>query len=81
MKIEIGLIAAIQAGLVGLAGWLFKDMKNRVNELESKVKTEDEIRQIIHDKLDPIRVTQQNIKEDVSEIKEDVKTLIRSKSD
>jgi hypothetical protein len=39
--------------------------------------TEEEIRQLIQDKLEPMRVDQAYIKEDVGEIKEDVKALLK----
>lgn len=77
MKIELGLIAAIQAALVGLAGWLFKDMKERLDKVEKATKSEEEIRQMILDLQKPLEVEIKEVKEDVKEIKSDVKELIK----
>ena len=73
MKIE-AIVAATYAGTFGILGKYILGLKSKLD----KTMTEDEIRQLIQDKLEPMRVDQQHIKEDVKEIKEDVKTLVKT---
>jgi len=74
MKLEI--LAAAQATIVAWGGWMFKRQIARIDELEKQVMNEQEIRQLINDKLDPMRVDMKNIKEDIGEMKGDIKTLV-----
>lgn len=74
MKIEIA--AGVWAAVTAWGGWLFKRQIARIDELEKWTMNEQEIRQLINDKLDPMRVDMRNIKEDVTEMKSDIKTLL-----
>lgn len=74
MKMEI--LAATQAMVVAWGGWLFKRQISRIDELEKQIMDEQEIRQLINDKLCPMRVDMKNIKEDIGEMKGDIKTLV-----
>lgn len=74
MKIE--LIAGTWAAVTAWGGWLFKRQISRIDDLEKKVMSQAEIRELINDKLDPMRVDMKNIKEDIKEMKDDIKTLV-----
>lgn len=78
MKLELGLIAGIQSALIGLAAWLFKDMKMRIDKIERTYMTEEQVRNQIELELRSIRVTNEDIKEDIREIKSDVKEMLKS---
>ena len=79
MKLELGLLAGIQSGLVGLAAWLFRDVIKRVDKIEREYVTADDVRKQIELELRSIRVTNEDIKEDIRDIKIDVKALLRQK--
>lgn len=58
--------------ITAIAGYFFKSLYERVERLEiktSQFKTEEEIRQIINDKIDPIR-------EDIKEIRTKLDQLL-----
>ena len=72
MKVEIiAIVNGVAMMLVGKSIW---DIKKKVDNSITK----EEARQLYHDLNGSIHATQENIKEDVKVIKEDVKTLIAS---
>lgn len=74
MKIESAyLIGAVYTAAVGILAKLGWDIKGKVDNTYTK----EEVRQLIDDKLDPLRVDMKNVKEDVGEIKTDVKELVK----
>lgn len=57
--------------VLGVTGYLYKSIINRIDELEEKIEkkvTETVVRQILADKLDPLR-------EDLKEIKDSIRNL------
>lgn len=80
MKLELGLLAAIQAGLVALAGWMLKDMKQKIDTIEKDYMSKEDVRREIELELRSLRVTNEDIKEDIREIKSDVKEMLKTHS-
>ena len=67
-----GIIGSILAFLFGLVGYHYRKQNNRLEELEHALPTKldaDQTRIIIGDKLDPINVHIEEIKDDIKEIK------------
>lgn len=65
----MGVVYTAAVGLLAKIGW---DMKKR----QDNTYTKEETRQLIEDKLDPLKVDLVHVKEDVKEIKSDVKVLV-----
>ncbi len=62
----VPIITTILSVIIGVAGYMMRNIFTRLNDLEKfPAVTEAEVRQIISDKVDPI-------KEDVSEIRKTV---------
>lgn len=70
-------LSYITQGLLA-AAWAY--IFYRVRRMEDKAERamdEDKTRQLIDDKLEPVRVSHEDIKEDIHEIKEDLKFLVK----
>lgn len=78
------IIASISATGVGILGYFVKKVDTRIKDVEvcsmkNKIALEKKLdrgdaKDLIHDKLDPIHIMLQSIKEDITEIKQDLKS-------
>ena len=69
---EIGILVSAVLGFLGLFGWSHKRLGQRIEELEKHsriVLTEDKIRQIIDDKMAPIKVEYRSLSGRLDEIR------------
>jgi len=75
---DLTIIIAAVAGLVGLFGWSHTSIRQRLAEMEQNMSTKpnmDQIRILIGDKLAPHRVEYEELSRRIQEIKKDQENL------